>query len=1066
MSDIMRPISFGHLMDWILEEYRKCGSIFGVPDPVKHVNGQALPIFDEKIEAPFGPAAGPNTQLAQNIVAAYAAGARFFELKTVQVMDGPELAACVNKPCIIAGDECYNCEWSTELYVSEAYAEYVKAWVACKLLAKEYGLGDPDAFVFNMSVGYDLAGIRSEKINAFIDGLIDAKDSPVFQACIDWALENMDRFANVDAAYIRGISPRISRSITESTLHGCPPDEIERIATYLIEEKGLNTYIKLNPTLLGYDYARARLDSLGFDYVCFDDRHFREDLQWADAVPMLERLTALAAGKGLEFGVKLTNTFPVDVTRGELPSQEMYMAGRALFPLTIHLASRISETFGGRLRISWSGGATSANAADLFSAGIWPITMATAILKPGGYRRLAQIAQGLMDCGSEPFRGVDVAAVKALDEGVAASDLYKKPIKPLPDRKTGRPLPLFDCFTAPCRNGCPIGQDIPAYLQAMLEGDAEKALRIILARNPLPFITGTLCPHHCGDKCMRNYYEDSVNIRQTKLVAVRQGLDRVLPTLRPAATKGDKKVAVIGAGPAGLAAAAFLSRAGVSVTVFERKSAPGGVVAHVIPEFRIAAADIEKDIEICKAFGAQIVCGREIASIDALKAEGFTDVIVAVGAWKPGKSPLQSGECLDALEFLEAIRENPAACGENVVVLGGGNTAMDVARAAKRLPGDRNVRLVYRRTRRYMPADEEELQMALDDGVEFMELLAPERLEGGQLICHVMALGAPDASGRRAPVDTGETVRVPADTVVAAVGERVDTALFEAAGCAIDAKGRPAVDADMRASVAGIYAIGDARRGPATVVEGIADAAAAAAAIAGIRFDGFESENSAAPEDKYLYKKGTVTEDTAAAPDWRCLGCPTVCEVCADVCPNRANVALHVPGKCQAQIVHVDGMCNECGNCAVFCPYNGRPYRDKFTLFWSEEDFADSENEGFLMVGRDRVKLRLDGSEQIVDVDALDAISPDAAAVIRAVIGEYPWLLHNDLKNNDSGGTVNGNLAGRGNREQGTGTRRTTSSGASRHLPLKGKARNRPVIQKPFLEGKAGTTRSSKSLPL
>ena len=357
MSDIMRPIPFGQLMNWVLEEYRKGGSIFGVADPVKHSDGQALPIFDEKIEAPFGPAAGPHTQLAQNIIAAYAAGARFFELKTVQTMDGPELAACVSKPCITAGDECYNCEWSTELYVTQAYAEYVKAWVACKLLAKEYGLGDPDGFVFNMSVGYDLTGIKSEKINTFIEGMKEAKDTEAFRECIGWALDNLHRFSNVDEAYVKGISSRISRSITESTLHGCPPEEIERIASYLISEKHLNTYIKLNPTLLGYEYARERLDSLGFDYVCFDDRHFREDLQWKDAVPMLERLTALAKEKGLEFGVKLTNTFPVDVTRGELPSEEMYMAGRSLFPLTIHLAARISETFAGKMRISWSGGA-------------------------------------------------------------------------------------------------------------------------------------------------------------------------------------------------------------------------------------------------------------------------------------------------------------------------------------------------------------------------------------------------------------------------------------------------------------------------------------------------------------------------------------------------------------------------------------------------------------------------------------------------------------------------------------------------------------------------------------
>ena len=995
MSDIMRPMSFGQLMTWAMEEYQKSGSIFGVSNPVKHSNGQALLIFDGKIEAPFGPAAGPHTQLAQNIVAAYAAGARFFELKTVQVMDGPELSACVKKPCITAGDECYNCEWSTELYVAQAYAEYVKAWVACKLLAREYGLGDPDAFVFNMSVGYDLAGIQSDKINAFIDGLIEAKDTDAFRECIEWTRDNLSRFRKVDEAYAAGIPSRISCSITESTLHGCPPDEIERIATYLITEKHLNTYIKLNPTLLGYEYARERLDSLGFDYVCFDDRHFREDLQWADAVPMLERLTALAKEKGLEFGVKLTNTFPVDVTRGELPSEEMYMAGRALFPLTIHLAARISETFAGRLRISWSGGADISNTEALFRAGIWPVTMATTILKPGGYQRMNQIAERLADCGSEPFRGVDVPAVKALDEGVATSAYYRKPVKPLPDRKTGRTLPLFDCFTAPCRDGCPIGQDIPAYLQAMLEEDPDKALRIILARNPLPFITGTICPHHCGDKCMRNYYEETLHIRQTKLEAAEKGFGSVFPTLLPEEAGSGKKVAVVGAGPAGLAAAAFLSRDGIPVTVFERRDTPGGIVAHVIPEFRITAEAIGKDIALCKAFGAEIVCGREITSVDELKAEGYTDVIVAVGAWKHGRNPLKSGECLDALAFLEQFRADPASvnAGRNIVVLGGGNTAMDVARAARRLPGSPNVRLVYRRTRRYMPADEEELQMALEDGVEFMELLAPERLEDGQLVCRVMELGAPDAASRRSPVDTGEIRNVPADTVIAAVGEQVDTALFEAAGCAIDAKGRPLVDAGMRTSVEGVYAVGDARRGPATVVEGIADAQAAAAAIGGVRFDACEAENSAAPESMYLFKKGRISEDPSDMPDWRCLGCPSVCEVCADVCPNRANVVIHVPGKCQAQILHVDGMCNECGNCAVFCPYDGKPYRDKFTLFRNGEDFADSENEGFLMAGKDRVKVRLDGREETVGIDELDRLPSDAAGMIRTVIREYGYLI-------------------------------------------------------------------------
>lgn len=997
MSEIMRPMSIDHLMHWIMSEYEQKKSIFGIEKIVKHENGQALPIYEEKIESPFGPAAGPNSQLAQNIVAAYAAGSRFFELKTVQVMDGADLAACISRPCIIAGDECYNCEWSTELYVPQAFAEYVKAWVACKLIAKEYNLGDPDAFVFNMSVGYDLEGIKSPKVDKYINDMIEAKDTEVFKECINWALEHVNEFKNVDEEYIKNISSNVSNSITESTLHGCPPAEIERIATYLITEKHLNTFIKCNPTLLGYEYARKRLDGLGFDYIAFDDHHFLEDLQWADAVPMLHRLYDLCQEKGLEFGVKITNTFPVDVTRNELPSNEMYMAGRALFPLSIHVARLLTDEFQGKLRISYSGGATIENIKELFDAGIWPITMATNILKPGGYQRMSQIADELMECGSERFSGVNVAALAAIDDGVEAKAMYRKPVKPLPERHVDKKLPLFDCFNAPCRNGCPIEQDIPAYLQAMVDGDAKKALEIILERNPLPFITGTICPHHCGDKCMRNYYEETLHIRETKLAAASQAYNEILPALKAEGSVAGKKVAIIGGGPAGLAAATFLSRAGVAVTVFERKEQLGGVVRNVIPEFRISADSIEKDVELCKAYGAEFKLGAEVTSVKALKAEGYTDVIVSIGAWKPGRSPLAYGEVTDALEFLMEAKKNGASMniGKDVVVLGGGNTAMDVARAAKRLPGVENVRLIYRRTKRYMPADEEELQLAIEDGVEFLELLAPVGAENGKLKCSVMELGAPDASGRRSPVDTGRTEEYPADTIIAAIGETIDTSLYAELGVEMDAKGRPVVDANMMTTEAGVYAVGDSRRGPATVVEAIADSAKAAAAIAGISYDKYAEENVAADEKLYTAKKGVQSRDTSKTPDDRCLGCPTVCEVCTDVCPNRANVAIHVPGKCKAQIIHVDGMCNECGNCEVFCPYKGgRPYKDKFTLYWSEEDFLDSTNEGFLPLGGTQVKVRLDGKVETVDVAGETDLSADAVAVIRTVLKDYAYLIH------------------------------------------------------------------------
>ncbi len=996
MSDIMHPMPFDQLMNWILDEYATKGTIFGERMLPRRDPKAARPIFGERVETPFGPAAGPNTQLAQNIVAAYVSGARFFELKTVQKMDGAELSACVNKPCILAGDEGYNCEWSTELTVQDAMAEYMHAWVACKLLARELGLGDPDGFVFNMSVGYDLEGIKTPKVDGYIDQMMDASHSGAFTEAIDWALLNLDRFERVDEDFVRSISPRISRSITESTLHGCPPDEIERIATHLITEKGLNTYIKCNPTLLGYDYARKTLDSLGFGYIAFDRHHFDEDLQWADAVPMFRRLIALCEERGLEFGVKLTNTFPVDVTRGELPSEEMYMSGRSLYPLSLSLADRISHEFDGKLRMSYSGGADALNIKGLVDAGIWPVTMATTILKPGGYARLAQIADEFGEKDAAAFAGTDPQAIDVLVDDALSNPRYRKPVKPEPERHVPGELPLIDCFVAPCREDCPIHQDIPGYLRAVGEGRYADALNVILERNALPFITGTICPHTCGNSCMRNYYEEHVHIREAKLLAAQKGLDEVLPTLSARGRVDGVRVAVVGAGPAGLAAASFLSRAGVDVTVFERSERPGGVVANVIPGFRISDEAIANDVRLCEAYGAKVKTGVAVADARDLLSQGYTDVVVAIGAWAPGRPVLEGAHTLDAIEFLQAFKADPSACelGSDVVVVGGGNTAMDVARAAKRVPGVRNVRLVYRRDRRNMPADEEELVLALEDGVEFLELLSPRSLEGDVLTCDVMELGEPDASGRRRPVATGKTKSVPATAVIAAVGERVEGSLYAATGCDVDQKGLPVVDSHLRTSVPHVYAAGDCRRGPATVVKAIADAATVTTAICGFDFGGKAQENVAPDADKVLSDRARLEADCQSLAKTRCLGCATACETCVEVCPNRANVAVRVPGMREAQIVHVDGMCNECGNCAVFCPYQGgRPYRDKLTAFWTREDFDSSQNQGFLPV-EDGMLVRLDGRVGTYDVDDEGCGLPqDVRKTIVAVRDDYGYLL-------------------------------------------------------------------------
>ena len=445
MSDIMKSIPFGQLAEWILEEHRKSGQVFGIQKAYVADQEKTVEIFGRKLENPVGPAAGPHTQLAQNLVAAYFAGARFFELKTVQKMDGPELSACVPKPCIVAEDEAYNCEWSTELYVPQAMEEYIKGWMLIHVIAKEFGLGSPDGFQFNMSCGYNLEGIKDKKIDVFIEGLKDARNTEVFKECRNWLLEHVDLFEHVTREDIEAIPAEICNSITLSTMHGCPPQEIENIVMYLLTEKHINTYVKCNPTLLGYDFVRKAMDDLGYGYMAFTDFHFKDDLQFGDAVPMLKRLMDAAAQEGLSFGVKLTNTFPVDTKRGELPGEEMYMSGKALFPLSITVAARLAEAFDGKLPMSFSGGADQKNIDQIIDCGIWPVTVATVLLKPGGYKWMTRIAEKAGECQPGKSGEVSVEKVKKLAEEALKDPHYQSTPKKAGKKMEGN-APLLDCL--------------------------------------------------------------------------------------------------------------------------------------------------------------------------------------------------------------------------------------------------------------------------------------------------------------------------------------------------------------------------------------------------------------------------------------------------------------------------------------------------------------------------------------------------------------------------------------------------------------------------------------------
>ena len=997
MSDIMTCMPFGQLMDWVLQEKKGQDTVFGVHRPYTADPKNDMTIFTRNLETPVGPAAGPHTQLAQNIIASYYAGARFFELKTVQKMDGAELSACVNKPCILADDEGYNCEWSTELTVPDAMGEYIKAWFILHVIAKEFGLGAQDGFQFNISVGYDLAGIKGEKVNTFIDGMMEAKDTVIFQECRKWLLDNADKFQNFTREDIEAIPSNVCNSATISTLHGCPPQEIESIANYLLTEKHLNTFVKCNPTLLGYDFARKTMDEMGYDYMVFGDFHFRDDLQYEDAVPMLTRLMKLSEELGLEFGVKITNTFPVDVTRNELPSEEMYMSGKALFPLSISLAAKLSAEFAGKLRISYSGGADYYNIDKIVGCGIWPVTMATTLLKTGGYQRFTQVADKVEGICPKKWEGIDVDALKKLAEDAITDGHHVKNIKPVPNRKSTKEVPLLDCFYAPCSEGCPIHQDIPQYVALTGEGKYKEALEVILEKNALPFITGTLCAHNCMTKCTRNFYEESVNIRGTKLTAAEHGYEQLIGEIKAGEPNG-KKVAVVGGGPAGIAAAYFLAREGAAVTIFEKEEKAGGVIRYVIPGFRIGDAAIDKDISFIQKMGVEIRTNTEITSVADLKAQGYDAVILAIGAGKPGTLKLEKGETVNALKFLRDFKANDGKLniGKNVVVIGGGNTAMDTARAAKRTEGVEHVYLVYRRTKRYMPAAEDELLEVLEEGVEFKELLSPVSLDGGRLLCKKMKLGQMDASGRASVTETEDVVEVPADTVIVAVGEKIDTDFYTANKIVVDERGKAKVnDKTLETSVSGVYVAGDGARGAATIVEGIRDAQLAVKDILGKEI----TRDAAVTGDvkDCFEKKGILKHSKEAkTEEERCLTCNKVCENCVDVCPNRANISIKVPGMAMNQVIHVDYMCNECGNCKSFCPYASAPYKDKFTLFANEKDMADSKNDGFVVLDKENKTCKVRFVGQITDCkadDSADKLYDGLKKLICAVIDDYGYLI-------------------------------------------------------------------------
>jgi putative selenate reductase len=1009
MSDVMHVQPFRVLLRWILTELAENQSMFGIHRSLfytpKTDSPYAAHLFGHDLATPIGPGAGPHTQLAQNIVCAWLCGARFIELKTVQIMDKLEIP----RPCIDMEDEGYNVEWSQELKLDQSIGEYVHAWALIHVLRRVLGFEDrvPFGTIFSMSVGYNLEGIQSQPMTRFMDRLEDASEEiAAIRAILQ---EQFPQFGDIE------IPTRLTDNVTLSTMHGCPPDEIEKIGRYLLEERGLHTTVKLNPTLLGKDEVMRILhDHLGFTEIHIPDRVFEHDLQYGRAVKLIESLKRVAARRGLTFGVKLSNTLAMANHKGALPGDEMYMSGRALYPITIHLFHRLSQEFGGDLNVSYSAGADALNLTGILAAGALPVTTVSDILKPGGYSRMLQYLENLesdmRDRGASSLEELAQDRLANLEHEAASAledPRYKKTYHPYGLPKVESKLGLFDCITAPCTAQCAVCQDVPEYAWLISQGEYDRALDVILSRNPLPGVTGYVCTHLCQIRCTRNNYDEPVAIRALKRFAAEQGNVRTQP-----AVNTGHKVAVIGSGPSGLAAAYFLTLNGVKTTVYEAKDRAGGMLA-IAPTFRLPEAIVRRDIERIKQLGVEIELVRPVtAPPEELLGAGFDAVYIGSGAQGDARLGIKGEDgkgVHHALDFLERVRRGENVdLGDQVLVIGGGNSAMDAARSARRLIGG-SVTIVYRRTRDEMPADEEEIEDALAEGVMLQELVSPTRiiLRDGKVValeCVRNELGEADADGRRRPMPVaGSKFQIEANAVITAIGQTPDVSFLDGSALSLRRNKTIVVDPGTgRAGEGQIYAGGDVVRGPATIIEACADGRRAAEAICrrlGVGFDRPSVQLPTLSEEEIMRVKqvrarkapqservtlpleqrgdfdlveATLTEEAALTEAARCMQCSTFCDKCVEVCPNRANYTVTVSPidivlpvlSCQQgrlevtgtetfrieqtrQIIHVDDLCNECGNCATFCVHDGKPYHDKPRLFFAESDFVQQDDNAF-----------------------------------------------------------------------------------------------------------------------
>ncbi len=988
MRDELYPYPMKPLLKEVLASLEK-GNIFGVYKSLFFKPSEndvfKTSIFGQKLETPLGMAAGPHTQMAQNIIAGWLCGARYIELKTIQTLDEIE----VSKPCIDISDEGYNCEWSQELKIKQSYEEYLKAWIIIHILRHELAYPEELATVFNMSVGYDLKGILEDNVQWFFKKMKDCSEEK--KVMIDKIREFYPEIDKID------IPDSISNNITLSTMHGCPSDEIEKIGHYLLTEKKLHTFIKLNPTLLGKEDIQDILNkTMGYN-THVPDVAFEHDIHFDAACDLVKSLEKTAKEENLFFGIKLTNTLEAVNHKDIFSEESMYMSGKALHPISINVAAKLRKVFP-ELAISFCGGVTAYNVQNVLSCGMSPVTVCSDLLLPGGYTRLLQYLENI----ESPSASDGNAFLAKYADEVKKDLQYEHQFKNI---KTDRELNAYDCIYAPCVHTCPTHQNIPAYLDFAHSNSRFKALKTILETNPFPMSTGMICDHSCQDNCTRINYDNAIRIRDIKrFIAENSGQLKILDT----GNKNATKVGIIGAGPSGLSCAYYLQLAGCDVEVYESKSRIGGMLVNAIPEFRLSKEALDADIKNILDAGVKVHLNSKVDKNSFAELRKNSDYIyIAAGAQKSSEANIPGSDNIsgvwDALSFLATVREGKTPeIGKNILILGGGNTAMDVSRTVKRLAGpDSEVYIVYRRTKHEMPADIDEVEAALEEGVKLIELASPAKAlsKDGKLTgleCHLMKLDKSEKAARPRPVIIpGKEFVIEADAMIPAFGQDLDIDFIKED--LLKAK------SNLETGLEKVFIGGDAYRGASFLIKAVADGKDVAleiiSRISGVKAVHKDIERAKISREEHQQKLSRIihgvepkridikergllnlvdvpmTEEEVKAEAARCLNCDEICDICITVCPNRANLGYELKPfskKLQKlkvengeyklladkdfvieqayQILNIADYCNECGNCTTFCPSAGRPFMDKPKVALCWESF-DSLEKGFLNKG-------------------------------------------------------------------------------------------------------------------